>query len=236
MALLATWPPGLDALLDDQPGLQIRPSPAGLLRLEGDVRFRAAPSMLPEIQDSFQLRIDVPLGFPDDVPVVIETAGRIPRGDEAAHLYPDGSFCLGAPLRLLLIAKVTPSVLAFFDRCVVPALYNAAYRERHGGRLPLGELAHGGIGELDDYVDLFRVDTYRQALDALRLAGTKRRDANKQPCPCGCRRRLGVCRTNNRVRHVRDTMGRPQARQFADRLVARLKHEIAAYQSASAAS
>ena len=227
MAPLA-GPPGLDALLDDQPGLRARPAPSGLLRVEGDVRFRAAPLGLPEIEDVFHLRIDVPLAFPDVVPIVAEIGGRIPRDDEAAHLYDDGSFCLGAPLRLLLIAKDDPSVLAFFDRCIVPALYNAAYRERHGGRLPLGELAHGSGGELDDYVELFGVQTYGQALDALRLAGTKRRDANKRPCPCGCGRRLGVCRTNDRVRHVRNTVGRPQSRRFADRLVARLQHEIAA--------
>lgn len=227
MARLAE-PSGFDALLDDQPGLRARPAPAGLLRVEGDVWFRATPLGLPEIEDAFRLRIDVPLAFPDAVPVVTEVAGRIPRDDEAAHLYSDGSFCLGSPLRLLLIANGTPSVLAFFDRCVVPALYNVAYRERYGGRPPLGELAHGSGGELDDYVELFGVKTYGQALDALQLASIKRRDANKRPCPCGCGRRLGVCRTNDRVRHVRDSVGSPQLRRFADRLIARLGREITA--------
>ena len=230
-SLAAGQPPGLEDLLADQPSLRARPAPLGTLRFVGEVRFRAAPPGLPEIEDAFRLRIDVPLDFPDAVPVVTEVAGRILRDDEAAHLYADGSFCLGAPLRLLLIAKAAPSVLAFFDRCVVPALYNASYRERHGGRLPLGELAHGIGGELDDYVELFGVRSYRQALDALRLAGTKRRDANKRPCPCGCRRRLGVCRTNERVRYVRYTLGRPQARRFANRLLARIEHVVAAQPS-----
>ena len=214
---------GLDPFLDDQPGLRACPSPPGLIRFEGEVRFRADPRGLPVLEDAYRLRIDVPRGFPNEVPVVTEIGGRIPRGDPDAHVNPDGSLCLGAPLRLVLIARQDSSVLGFFDRCVVPALYNATYRERHGGRVPLGELAHGAGGELDDYVDIFGVETYAQAVEALQLAGTKRRAANKQPCPCGCGRRLGVCRTNERVRFVRETVGRPQCREHAKDLLDRVR-------------
>lgn len=218
-------PPGLDAFLDDQPGLRVRPAPLGFLRFEGEIRFRAAPSGLPVIEDAYRLRIDIPWSFPADIPVVTELGGRIPREDEAAHLNSNGSLCLGAPVRLILYAKQDSSVLAFFDRCVVPALYNAAHRERYGGRIPLGELAHGSEGELDDYVALFHVQTYSQAVQALRLAGIKRRKANKQPCPCGCGRRLGVCGTNEYIRDVRDTLGRRQCRDEADALVNRARAE-----------
>jgi hypothetical protein len=195
-------------------------------RLEGDVHFEAVPSTGPALADTYRLRIDVPTSFPEDVPVVFEVGGRIPRNDPDAHVNPDGSLCLGAPIRLALIAKARPSVLAFFDQCIVPALYNAAHRERFGGRVPLGELAHGSAGELDDYVDLFGVRTYQQAVEALRLAGVKRRSANKQPCPCGCGRRLGVCRTNERVRFVRDTLGRPQCRRRTVELIGRVRAEV----------
>lgn len=228
MALLLAIaaPPRLGDLRDRHPGLRARPSPPGVRRLEGDVHFEAVPPNGPGLEDTYRLRVDVPLSFPDEVPVVTEIGGRIPRDDPDAHVNPDGSLCLGAPIRLVLIAKQGPSVLAFFDRCVVPALYNATHRERYGGRVPLGELSHGSVGELDEYVALFRVDTYLQAVEALRLAGVKRRDANKQPCPCGCDRRLGVCRTNERVRYVRDTLGRQQCQRFLKDLRARVTAEI----------
>lgn len=226
--LASAAPPGLYDLRDRHPGLRARPSPLDVRRLEGDVHFEAVPPTGPVLEDTYQLRIDVPTSFPEDVPIVFEVGGRIPRNDPDAHVNPDGSLCLGAPIRLALIAKARPSVLAFFDQCVVPALYNAAYRERFGGRLPLGELAHGSVGELDDYVELFGVKTYRQAVEVLQLAGVKHRRANKLPCPCGCGRRLGVCRTNERVRFICKTLGRPQCRRLAAELVDRVHAEIEA--------
>lgn len=196
-----------------------------MLRLEGDVHFNAVTSTGPAVEDTYRLRLDIPLSFPEDVPGVFEINGRIPRNADA-HVNPDGSLCLGSPIRLALIAKRRPSVLAFFDQCIVPALYNATHRERYGGRLPLGELTHGSVGELDDYCDIFAVNTYQQALEALRLAGIKRRKANKQLCPCGCGHRLGVCRTNDRIRSLRDTLGRVACQRYRDKLIVRIQADI----------
>ena len=210
-------------LLDRHLGLRTRPSPAGVVRLEGRVHFCAAPPGGEEIEDTYDLRIDVPRAFPDSVPIVTELGGRIPRDDPDAHVFTNGSLCLGSPLRLVLIAKGTPSVLAFFDRCIVSALYNASHREQYGGRVPLGELAHGVAGELDDYKDLFGVQTYRQVLAALDLACKPRRSADLRPCPCGCPGRLGSCPTNNSVRSVRELVGRAEVRRFTAGLRRRLR-------------
>ncbi len=224
--LTSSVPAGLNDLLDRRSGLHACPSPAGVLRFEGEVRFRAAPADGPTIEDTYHIRIDIPRSFPDNVPEVTEIGGRIPRNDPDAHVNPNDSLCLGSPLRLLLIAKSDPSVAAFFDRCVVSALYNASHRERYGGRLPLGELAHGMIGELDDYKDLFGLQTYAQVFKALELAGTKRRAANKMSCPCGCGRRLGVCRTNSAVLQVRRSLGRIECARFSEQLRARVTEEV----------
>lgn len=204
---------GLRSFLDAHPGMRVRPSPAGEVRLEGDFHFRADHADGPVVEDTYRLRIEVPHRFPEETPRVIEVGGRIPR-EADHHVLSDGSLCLGSPLRLYLIARETRDLTAFVRRGIVPYLYAASYREETGGPYPFGELAHGADGLLDDYADLLGLSTPRQALDALTLLGTKRRLANKRTCPCGCGQRLGVCRFNETVRSLRSEFGRTRFRRL----------------------
>jgi hypothetical protein len=198
---------GLRPFLDAYPGMRVRPSPAGMIRLEGEFDFRADHEDGPVIVDTYHLRIDVPHQFPDELPRTLEIEGRIPR-DADHHVFSNGSLCLGSPLRLHLIAREARDLTSFVRRCIVPYLYAASYREQTGSPYPFGELAHGAAGLLDDYALLLGLHAPRQALAALALLGTKRRLANKRPCPCGCGRRLGVCRFNETVRSLRSEFGR----------------------------
>lgn len=198
---------GLRPFLDAYPGMRIRPSPAGVIRLEGDFHFRADHKDGPLIEDTYRLLIEIPHRFPDELPRTLEIGGRIPR-DANHHVLSDGSLCLGSPLRLHLIARRTRDLTAFVRRGIVPYLYAASYREKTGGPYPFGELTHGAEGLLDDYAQLLGLRTPRQAFDALALLGTKRRLANKRPCPCACGRRLGVCRFNTTIRSLRGEFGR----------------------------
>ena len=54
-------------------------------------------------------------------------------------------------------------------------------------------MSGGKAGALDDYARLFGLKQPEQAREALRLLTIRERDANKQPCPCGCSERLGRC-------------------------------------------
>lgn len=201
-------PLGLDAFLQAQPNMRVRPSPLGVVRLEGDLEFCADFEGGPVIEDVYHVQIDVPHAFPDAVPLVHELGGRIPR-DIDYHVFPSsGTLCLGSPFRLYLIARDCETLLDFVWSGIVPYLYAASYREQTGGPYPFGELAHGRDGLLDDYAQLLGLPTQEQAARALALIATKRRDANKKPCPCGCGRRLGVCRFNQTVRDLRTTFGR----------------------------
>src|ERR1700720_3386010 len=62
---------------------------------------------------------------------------------------------------------------------------------------------------VDDNVALFGVKNFRQAVEALRLLGMKKRRANKLRCPCGCKKRLGRCRFNATLAQFREVGGRP---------------------------
>ena len=196
------WPDhwGVDELLDRYPGLALRPTKErGTLVIGGELQFSATGGKGGVcVTDSFSVEITVPSTFPAEPPVARETAGRVPK---TFHTNPDGTLCLGSPLRLQMEVRRKPSLLGFVDRCLIPYLYGYAHHER-GAALPFGELDHGSPGLLFEYRHLLGVKDNRTCVGLLSLVGEKKRIANKRPCPCGSGRRVGRChhRKLNRLR------------------------------------
>jgi len=188
----------VDEVLATYPGLAIQADGDGAVVLAGQMCFSAATAQGQVISDSYDVSIAVPLTFPRTAPRVRERSGRV---DRTFHTNPDGSLCLGSPVRLHIALARGSSLRVFIDRCVVPFLYGYSYREQHG-YLPYGELRHGEPGLLDDLCDVLGLSTPETCIELLRLAGLKKRLANKQLCPCGSGRRLGRChnRVSNRAR------------------------------------
>lgn len=150
----------------------------------------------------------VPNRFPRELPLVKESAGRIPKD---FHTHDDHSLCLGSPVRQQLALSKSPTLPGFIRSCVIPYLYGFSYREKHG-ELPFGELDHGMKGIRNDLADLFGVQDRKAVEQMVYLAGMKKRNANKRPCPCGSGRRLGKCH-NRRVNHLRRRLGRTWFRE-----------------------
>jgi len=182
--------------------MAIRPAREVHLRLTGRFAFVACHPAEGEVRDCFALQIDVPEAFPKDLPNVKEIEGRIPPL-AAYHINPDGTLCLGSPLRLLLRLSKAPSLIGFAESCLIPYLFAISHKLTSGRPLPFGELAHGSKGLLADYVMLFGLKNPDNARYALKLLGMKKRRANKLPCPCSCGIRLGRCRFNARLREFR---------------------------------
>lgn len=195
-------------LLRAHPGLSVQPIVNGQVRLAGTLAFSAHARGLERIDDAYELEIAVPDGFPRELPLVKETAGRIPEG---FHTNDDGSLCLGSPVRQHLELAKAPTLPGFVKTCVIPYLYGFSYREKHG-HLPFGELDHGMKGIRKDFAALFGVKDEKIGAHMVRLAGMKKRDANKQSCPCGNGRRLGKCH-NRRVNTLRTRLGRTWFRE-----------------------
>lgn len=195
---------GILEFLKDYPGMAIGPSRGNDITINGIFKFRAAVMGLPEIEDSYSLSIAIPDKFPLQLPSVQEIGGKIPR-DQKHHINPDDTLCLGSPLRLFkkLNNNNNPNVITFAEECLVPYLYAISYKIQNGGSFVFGELAHGQKGVIDDYVDLFGLQTREQVIYALRLLGVNKRLANKQVCPCKCGNRLGVCRFNKILNEYR---------------------------------
>lgn len=188
---------GLPEFLHDYPGMTLRPVRTGApLSIEGTLGFSANNDVI----DSYKLKVTIDATFPNEPPKVIETGGRIPR-DGRYHVNPDDTLCLGSPLRLRKLFCEAPDLVSFAERCLVPYLYRVSKALQRGE--PLAGLAHGVPGIIEDYSEMFRLKSPSQVVEALRLSGTRRRIANKQPCPCGCGRRLGRCPLHIRLNGVR---------------------------------
>lgn len=194
---------GVDHFLKDYPGMSIRPSRDSRLKLEGFFSFSATPDNGPTINDTYQLVIEIPDLFPGDIPIVREIGKKIPH-DGKHHVNDDGTLCLGSPIRLLSKISENPTLIGFSESCLVPFLYAISYKIQYSGSFIFSELAHGTLGIIDDYKELFSLKTTEQVIDTLVLLGTKKRVANKKPCPCNCGNKLGKCSFNLRINRFRN--------------------------------
>lgn len=192
----------LSQFLRDYPGMSTAPCSVAGVCLRGKFRFKASESGGDEIDVSYKLEIVVPDKFPQALPKVKETGGKIPC-DGNFHVNPDGTLCLGSPLRLLMKVHSSPSLTGFADNCLVPYLYAVSYKLKNGGEFLFGDLAHGDQGIVQDYSKLLGLKDGYKIDRAIQLLSIKKRIANKRPCPCGCGRRLGVCTLNKKLNEFR---------------------------------
>ncbi len=183
---------GIEKFLSEYPGMSTAPSSELGIYLRGIFSFTADTNNRGTICDQFNIELLVPYGFPQVVPVVKETKGRIPKNGDF-HVNPDGSLCLGSPLRLLSIVNNSPDLVVFAERCLIPYFYAVSVKLKYGDDFMFGELDHGNSGALDDYSLLLGLEEDYQIIQAFRLMGLKKRVGNKKVCPCGCGKKLGKC-------------------------------------------
>ena len=210
--LFRRW--GVAPLLDAQPGLRLIPTAGESVTVAGRLEFNAGIPGKAQVVDRYEIELSIPKNFPKEIPSVRETGGRIPR---SYHKLRDGSLCLASPTKLRLILAESPSILRFVERCLIPYLYRYSYRIQHGVS-PFGELEHGSAGIRQDLLPLFGVDREVAVLGFVELAAMKKCHANKKPCPCGSRLRLGRCH-NRRVNWLRNRLGRFWFRQVRLQLI-----------------
>ena len=157
--------------------------------LGGLLAFEASANGLETISDCFEVELRVPQGYPQRLPVVLETTGRI-RVDYD-HVNAGGTLCLGTPVEERRIFLQQPRLLGFVNRLVVPFLYGYCYWKKHGEH-PFGEEEHGAEGILQHYVDALRLDSKEVAASVvcyLYEYGYR----GHHPCPCGSGRVVRDC-------------------------------------------
>lgn len=188
--------------------LRLLPSKDGAVNLRGAIEFSASASGCSTVTDRYEISVHVPEVYPTELPVVHETNGRIPAD---FHKLQKNALCLGSPFRLWLLVKQNLSLLNFIERVVIPYLYAYSLYEA-GEAMPFGELRHGTPGLLDDLAEMFGSCDPTATRAYLQAMKQKKRIANKRPCPCGSRVRLGRCH-NKKVNAVRGALRSYSARR-----------------------
>ena len=183
----ATW--CITELLSLQPGLRVQPEFGDSVAIEGAFRIDAQYGQYRTVVDTFEIRIEIPFGYPECLPAIFEIGHRIPT---SFHKNRDTSLCLGPPIRLFMELRRSNSLVSYIEKCLVPYLYQYTFAERRE-ELPLGDLPHGALGVIVFYRGELRMPTLQAALDGLQLLGVAVSGAYEKPCPCGSGRRLGSC-------------------------------------------
>ena len=157
--------------------------------VSGTLLFEASADSLEEIKESFELELKIPHSYPDSLPRVKETGGRIVA--EYEHRFQDGTLCLAVPIEQRRIFFEQPTILGFVNKLVIPYLYGYSYWEKHG-RHPFGEAAHGHDGILRHYVDTLCLPNDLAALAVICFL-FEHGYRGHHDCPCGSGLKVRTC-------------------------------------------
>ncbi|MBK9584873.1 MAG: hypothetical protein IPO55_03025 [Alphaproteobacteria bacterium] len=157
--------------------------------VSGPLPFEASADGLETITESFEIELTIPYDFPESLPRVRETGGRI--GADYEHRNASGTLCLAVPVEQRRIFLENPTLLGFVNRLVIPYLYGYCYFKTHG-RHPFDEAAHGYEGILRHYVDTLGL---RDDLSALTVISFLLEHGYRghHDCPCGNGKRVRAC-------------------------------------------
>jgi ubiquitin-protein ligase len=148
----------IKALLEQQPLLTSIEHGNGI-KISG--KYKICNQIDDEVfEDYFALEIFVPDSFPDAIPVVKTTDGKIRANNYKGHVYPDGQFCLEIDTAITAFLKNNSSLLAFLTEYLNLYLCGFLYYQKHK-RLPFGEHEHGIFGLMDYYCELFQTTDIR---------------------------------------------------------------------------
>lgn len=157
--------------------------------LFGQLPFEAAPDGFAQITDSFEIEMLIHNAYPDILPRVRETGGKIDSRYE--HVFSNGVLCLAVPVEMRRIFHQQPSLLGFVNRLVVPYFYGYCYWKEHGEH-PFGEQKHGGEGIIQYYMERLDLGDEVTAL-AFVCSLYEHGYRGHHDCPCGSGRRIRKC-------------------------------------------
>lgn len=169
------------------PGLILEKKGEDAWQIRGKIRF-SREYLKRRIDDEYSVEILVLKDYPISLPKTFEIEGRIPKD---FHRFQDDALCLGAPLEVKAKFRKRPTLFGYVDNCVIPYLYSYSYKCKFG-KLPFGELSHGGKGLLEFYQNLFDIKDPRRVQRFLQILSLgKYLDHTR--CSCGSGRRLRIC-------------------------------------------
>ncbi len=143
-----------------------------------------------KIVDHFQIEIEFPFNYPKRLPVVYETAGRIPRIPDR-HTYPSGEACLYLPMQLAEIFPEGSNLLDFLNSPVRSFFVSQSHFELTG-KWPFGEWPHGVDAIIEYYAPILGTQD-RNVISRYIEMITKKEIKGHWSCPCGSGKLLRHC-------------------------------------------
>ena len=141
--------------------------------------------------DRYSLEIELPGDYPHSLPMVWETAGRIPR-ELNRHVVPrTGALCLGVPVALWIDLKGDFSIERVLEGPVRTFLIGNGLVEE-GEPWPHGDRSHGAKGMLEFYADFLGTNEPMKVTRFL-LDLVQGRVRGHWPCPCGSGQIIRKC-------------------------------------------
>lgn len=140
------------------------------------------------LEDNFLIELKIPTDYPEQLPMVKETGGRIPQ---SFHHHDSGTLCLGVPSQVKMKFQENPTLLRFIDEAIIPYLYSFSYQDRYN-KLPFDEFSHGGKGIIEYYSQLLKLESQIEILGFLRILVDDDYRGH-QFCLCGSGERVRDC-------------------------------------------
>jgi hypothetical protein len=144
-----------------------------------------------EVLDRYLVEIEFPSDYPESIPIVRETGGRIPRTLHSHMISDAGQCCLFLPDERW---EVYPKGSSFLDFLNGPVrnFFLGQSMVRLGQSWPFGERAHGVNGVFEYYEGLLGTADLPTILNYL-LYLSKPEIKGHWPCLCGSGKRLRNC-------------------------------------------
>lgn len=190
------------------PGLVIR-SIAPNLALAGQFELSHEGTVF----DAYDVEIEV-REFPKLEPRVFERGGRVKQGQ---HRNPDGSCCTG--VFEVWRAQNPGATLVDFLSGPVRHFFLGHHSFEKTGEWPFGERSHSAPGVVEAAAELLGIRANKNEVARYLRALVNERYNSNQLCPCGSRRRAGICH-DRVIRDLRHRIDRRDARAVLDRLKA----------------
>lgn len=183
---------GLHDFLVQHPKLRLIEKSPQKLVIEGMHEFDVTMKGFERLSDSARLRLVFPGGYPREVPEVFEIGDRIQKDADHHINEGKGNCCLGSDIRILDTISKDTCLNSFLENCVNNFLYRIFYKIRHKV-IPGNDLLHGEEGLIQDYEAVFNIKGKMNVILLIKSLASRKRVANKLPCPCSCGSRLGKC-------------------------------------------
>lgn len=193
--------PNLHLILDDDQGAVVQ----GTFPVVG-----AAGETL----DRYTLSIEIPDTFPEELPVVRETAGRIPWTTKD-HVESDGKACVLLPEDRQNCFPPGSTFKDFLDG-PVHNFFLGQSLVALGQPWPFGEWRHGADGVIEFYSQYFGINDRSTVINFLTVLA-KRETKPHWICPCGSGRKIKAC-CRARLARLRHQFPRASARASLNRL------------------